>query len=106
MVKFVSVFRIKPGFNPDESFQLWQDQHAPRVKKRLSGLMRKYVIARVLSAPEGNPDFFGMVEISFDDLDAAKAGVKKLLDAPPDEFLSRMEDFRRVFVVEEKDVGL
>jgi len=109
MVKYVSIFRLKPGFNRDESYQLWQDVHAPKVKERLSGLLRKYKIAKVVSAPEAKPDFFGMCELSFDNLNTAKRGIKKVLPeafVPPDPFLSRIADVRRVFVVEEKDMSL
>ncbi len=105
MVRFVSTFRLKSGFDPDESFQLWQDVHTPRVVEMLKGYgLKKYTVSRLLSAPEAEPEFFGMAQIWFDNLENAKKGTEYMLSQRQDAFTDRITDTRRVFIVEEKEI--
>ena len=107
MIRFVSTFRLKPGFDPDESFQLWQDVHVPRVVSMLKHYgLKKYTVSRILSAPEAEPAYFGMAQIWFDNLDNAKKGTAHMLSQRQDEFTDRITDVRRIFLIEEKEMQL
>jgi len=44
MVKFIAVIRIKPGYDPEETWQIWTKEHAPRTKKTLGADVKKYTI--------------------------------------------------------------
>ena len=105
MVSFASTFRLKEGYDRDETFELWHQVHTPRVVEMLKqhGL-KKYVIAKLVSAPEAEPEFFGMAQIWFDNLENAKKGTEYMLSQRQDAFTERITDVRRVFVVEEKEI--
>ena len=32
MVKFMGIIRLKPGYDPDETWQLWRTEHAANYK--------------------------------------------------------------------------
>ena len=52
---------------------------------------------------------YGMVEFGFADIDEAKKvieDVKQEIGTRPDEFAQRITDFRRMFVIEEKEIEL
>ena len=108
MVKYTSTFGIKPGYDKEESWRLWQEIHVPRVIEILKGLITKYVIFRLENAdPGGKPELFGGIELWYKDWDSARKGVKKMLGHNPDavdEYAKRVTDLRRVFVLEEKVV--
>ena len=105
MVRFVSTFRLKEGYDRDESFQLWQQVHTPRVVEMLKEYgLKKYVIAKLLSAPGAAPEFFGMAQIWFDNLENAKRGTEHMLSQRQDAFTEGIVDMRRVFVIEEKEI--
>ena len=44
MIRYVSTLRLKPGFDPEETYRLWEEVHVPWVKKEAAGLLKKYVI--------------------------------------------------------------
>ena len=106
MVKYTSTFGIKPGYDREESWRLWQEVHVQRVIDLLKGLIEKYVIIRLENAdPNGKPELFGGIELWFKDWDSARKGVRKMLGHNPDaidEYAKRVTDLRRVFVLEEK----
>jgi uncharacterized protein (TIGR02118 family) len=105
MVRFVSTFRLKEGYDREESFRLWHEVHTPRVIEMLKDYgLKRYVIAKLLSSPEGEPEFFGMARIWFDNLENAKKGTEYMLSQRQDAFTDRITDTRRVFVVEEKEI--
>ena len=107
MVKFVSTFRLKPGFDREESFRLWHEVHTPRIVKILQGYgLKRYIVSKVLSAPEAEPDFFGFVQIWFDNLENAKKGMEYVFSHLTDAFSERITDTRRLFVVEEKEIDI
>ncbi len=54
----------------DEFTRYWLDIHAPLAKK-MPGL-RKYVVNLVRRPPNREPDYHGVVEIWFDDVEAMK----------------------------------
>ena len=102
MVKVISTFRLKPGFDPDENYQLWINEHVPFVKKTMHPELKGYVIGRVVHSMTGG-EFFGAVQLSFDTVEDAKRALNRLHTGPHDEFMKRINDFRRV-VIEERDV--
>jgi len=108
MVKYTSTFGIKPGYDKEESWKLWQEVHVPRVIGMLKGLISKYMIFRLENAdPGGRPELFGGIELWFKDWDCAHKGVKRMLGHNPDaidEYAKRVTDLRRVFVHDEKVV--
>ena len=101
MVKYVVIFSLPPGTNPDELYSYWIETHATNIKRHLPGI-RKYVIDRVIGAPEGEPQFFGMAQLWFDDVEAIEKAHSKL---PVDDFRSRISNIIRVYT-EEKEIEL
>jgi uncharacterized protein (TIGR02118 family) len=103
MVKLITTFRLKTGFDPDESYQLWINKHVPYVKETMSPELKEYIVGRVLHTPGKGEEFFGAAQLYFDGVEDAKRALNKLLTGPEDEFMKRITDFRRV-VIEERDV--
>ena len=109
MVKYLSSFRIKPGFDPDETYRIWLESHAPAFKEKYLGRLKKYVIYRIEGVSEADSDLYGMVEFWFDNIDEARKAiddVKEDVRIRPDEFAQRITDFRRMFIIEEKEIEL
>ena len=102
MVKVISTFGLRPGYDPEETYQLWTKEHVPYIKKTLHPELRGYVIGRVVQSVTGGV-FFGAVQLSFETAEAAKRAMNRLLASPEDEFMKRITDFRRV-IIEERDV--
>ncbi len=102
MVKVISTFGLKPGYDPEETYQLWIKEHVPYVKKTLHPELRGYVIGRVVQSVTGG-QFFGAVQLSFATVEDARRALNRLLTGPEDEFMKRITDFRRV-IIEERDV--
>jgi len=102
MVKFIAVIRIKPGYDPDETWQIWTKEHAQRTKKTLGADVRKYTIQRVIK-PLNDTDVFGVAEMLFDDLATCERAMKRVWAAEPDEFWRRCARVDRV-VVEGMDI--
>jgi hypothetical protein len=103
MVKMVTSFRLKPGFDPEESYQLWLKKHVPYVKTVMSPELKGYVVGRVVHSLAKGDEYFGVVQLSYDTVEDAVRALGRLLSNPEDEFMQRMTDFRRV-IIEEKDV--
>lgn len=103
MIKLISTFRLKPGFDPDESYQLWMNKHVPYVKKIMHPELKGYVIGRVLHNPAKGDEYFGAVQLSYNTLDDAIRALGRLLASPEDEFMKRITDFRRV-IIEERNM--
>jgi hypothetical protein len=103
MVKYISIFRLKPGFDPQESYQIWMNEHVPYVKEVMSQELTGYVVGKVVHDMTKGEKFFGSVQLSFQSLDDAKKAWKRMLDNPPDELYKRITDIRRV-IIEETDV--
>ncbi len=102
MFKLISTFGLKPGFAPEDTWQLWMKQHVPYIKKIMPEL-KGYVVGRVVHNPGKEENFYGAVQLSFATLDDALNSVGRLLANPPDEFMQRMADVRRV-IIEEKNM--
>ena len=101
MVKVISTFSLKPGYDPEETDKLWTEDHVPHVKKILSPELQGYVIGRVVHNLTGG-EFYGGVRLSFHSLEDAKRAFGRLL-AHPDEFTARICNIRRI-IVEERDL--
>lgn len=107
MVKFLTTFRLKPGFDREESYQLWKEEHVPKFVKMLKGTgARKYVIAKLLSAPDGGTEFFGMAEIWYDNLEDARKATQYSVARRDSAFTERITDMRRVYVLDEEEIDL
>ena len=102
MVKVISTFGLRPGYDPEETYQLWIKEHVPYIKKTLHPELRGYVTGRVVQSVTGG-EFFGAVQLSFEAAEGAKRAMNRLLASPEDEFMKGITDFRRV-IIEERDV--
>ena len=107
MVKFITTFRLKPGFDREESYRLWKEEHVPKFVEMLKGTgARKYVIAKLLSAPDGGTEFFGTAEIWYDNLEDAMKATKYSVARRDSAFTERITDMRRVYVLDEEEIDL
>ena len=52
--------------------QYW-DEHVP-IAKKMPGL-RKYTVHKIVSAPRGEPAFYQVVELEFDNMDSLKNAI-------------------------------
>ncbi len=64
------LLKKKENMTDQEFTNYWLETHAPLVKK-MPGL-RKYVVNIVRRPPNREPDYHGIVELWFDDVDAMK----------------------------------
>jgi uncharacterized protein (TIGR02118 family) len=73
MIKLVYCISKKAGLTDDEFFRYWEDVHGP-IGARIPGL-RKLVQSRRLTLPgdKRRPDYDGVAELWFDDLEALLA---------------------------------
>ena len=115
MVKVVSIFKLKPGFDPEDSYRLWLEEHTVNVKVKLKPELKKYVIGRVVTnLGEKIEDFgFGVVELFFEDTDSALRAMNRLWSVPGqarhnveyDEFTRRITVLKRA-IIEEREIEL
>ena len=103
MIKYISIFRLKPGFDSEESYKLWIEEHVPYVKKIMHPELKGYVTGRVIHTMTQGEEFYGTVQLSYSTLDDATRAWDRLRANPPDEFMNRITDVRRV-IIEEKDM--
>ena len=106
MIRFLSTFRIKAGFDPDETWHIWQEKHVPYVKELYKGYARKYVIGRIKGFSEQESDWFGIVQVWFDDIESARKAMSSEDFKIKDDFSRAITDARNVFVIEEKEIEL
>ena len=73
MIKLVYCINRKPGMTREEFLDYWKNVHAP-IGARIPGV-RRFVQSHALAqgADARPPDFDGMVELWFDDLDGLLA---------------------------------
>lgn len=103
MVKYISIFRLKPGYDPQETHQIWMNEHIPYVKEVMSPELTSYVVGKVIHNMTEGETFFGSVQLGFRSLEDAKRAWDRMLANPPDRFYERITDIRRV-IIEETDV--
>ena len=104
MVKYIALWVVKPGLDPDETWKRWREEHVDWVKKRLQPELKRYVQNQIIEKlPGSEVDWFGITELYFDDVESARRAVQKLTTAPFDKFMvecSIPEKVRRVFAKE------
>ena len=100
MVKYVALIRLKPGYDPDETWALWRTKHTVWAKKALLPELKQYFINRVVGTI-GDSDVYGFAEMLFDDVDSCKRALDRLLASPPDEVILRFELERIILEFEE-----
>ncbi len=70
MFKLIILLKKKTNMSNEEFAKYWLETHAPLAKK-MPGL-RKYIVNVVRRPPNREPDFNGVVELWFDDVDSMK----------------------------------
>ncbi len=68
--KLVVLLRKKEPLTDQDFAKYWLEKHAP-IAKQMPGL-RKYVVNVVRHPPNKEPDYHGIVELWFDDVDSMK----------------------------------
>ena len=73
MIKLVYCVNRKPGLSDEDFFHYWEHEHAP-IGARIPGL-RKLIQSHSVTVPGDarSPDYDGMAELWFDDVDALLA---------------------------------
>ena len=98
MVKFVVLFKLREGVNPDKFWKFWEEIYAP--PHMVPGLI-KYCINRITRVDEGETGYWGMAEQWFENEDAQQAmlnspkllqAIEKLKRLPEGTFTDRIED--------------
>lgn len=101
--KRLGVFGLREGKDPEEAWKYWTEIHAVNWKDTMPGC-RLYAINRVVKAPRGTPNWWGLLEQRFDSREASEQAVRT--PRPSDEFVSRFMDLEAdasgIAYVEEK----
>lgn len=72
MFKMIILLKKRPGLTEDGFVKYWLETHTPLAQK-MPGLKR-YVVNLVKRPPNREPDYDGLVELWFDDIDSMKRG--------------------------------
>jgi uncharacterized protein (TIGR02118 family) len=70
MFKLIILLKKKTDLTDEQFATYWLETHAPLAKK-MPGL-RRYVVNVVMPPPNREPDYSGVVELWFDNVDAMK----------------------------------
>jgi len=100
MVKFMGVIRLKPGYDPDETWKLWRTEHAEFYKKLARPELKQYTINRVIKTLNKS-DIYGISESVYEDVASCERALKRFISAPPDEVLKRFQPDRLIVEFEE-----
>jgi uncharacterized protein (TIGR02118 family) len=100
MVKFVGLIRLKPGYDPDETWKMWREKHSVWGKSLLHPELKEYHINRVISTI-GESTVYGFSEMLFDDVESCKRAFDRVLKAPPDDVLPRFQIERLILEYEQ-----
>jgi hypothetical protein len=103
MVKFMGVIRLKLGYDPEETWQLWRTEHARWYKSLALPELKHYTINRVIKTLNES-DIFGISESVYEDIESCQRALNRFISAPPDEVLTRFLPER--LIVEYEDVPL
>ena len=102
MIKFMGFFESSPGRDTEEVYKYWREEHTLWVKDKLLPELKEYKTCRVIEKL-GDFDVYGFSQLGFNDVESARRAVRRLIDAPPDEFISEyIRNLRRILVQEEK----
>jgi len=105
MVKLLSIFGLRPGVDPEETYKHWLGKHGSWVKDKVLPEAKRYITNRVVHK-FGETDIYGVAEIWFDDLESAQRAIGRLGSAQPDEFISKLITPPMRILVQEKDIEL
>jgi uncharacterized protein (TIGR02118 family) len=110
MVKRVSVYTLPKGVDPDAFWKYHTEVHAVDITQAAGQRLKKYVLNRVIKVEKGEPKFFGLIELWFEneevlidtfaDLRTQKAASGKSI---VDDFQSRVIEYFAA-TVEEKEI--
>ena len=64
MVKRIMIFKLKKDIDPDKFWEFWNNTHGQTFKKFPP--LKKYVINRVTKVVKGEPRFWGVVEVWYE----------------------------------------
>ncbi len=114
MYKRMTIFALPEGTDPDEFFKYHTEIHAEDVKKAAGpGLLKKlkkYTISRVVENIQGEPNFFGVIQMWWDSKEDAAEYYRVAKNyktasgkSPPDDFWSRAI-LRCAVALEEKEI--
>lgn len=104
-VTYISFFELKPGYDPEETYQVWINAHVNPMMKLMKPELKGYVIGRVVENSLGGA-FYGSVRLSFDSLEDCRSALgrlRKMQAGAPDEMMKRITNITCV-KVEERDV--
>jgi len=106
--KFTSIFGLKPGIDPDDTYRMWREEHVLYAKNLMLPEVRKYNINRVVRRFKdvNIEDIWGIAEFWFDDLESALKTAEQLQSARPDEFLANFAKTCKMVIVEGEDIKL
>ncbi len=100
MIKFMGVIRLKPGYDPDETWELWRTEHARWYKNLVRPELKHYTVNRVIKTI-GDSDIYGISESVYDDVESCERALKRFINAPPDEVMTRFQPDRLILEYEE-----
>ena len=108
MIKLVYCISKKAGLSDEEFFHYWENVHGP-IGARIPGL-RKLVQSRRVAAPGDKhcPDYDGMAELWFDDVEALLAARQSCEWKASTEDEAHFIDHNKVayFVTEERTISV
>lgn len=106
--KFNAIFGLKPGIDPDETYQNWRGKHVSYAKKLTLPEVKKHNINRVIHrfGDVQIEDIWGIAEFWFDDLESAQRAVGRVQTAQSDEsHVKRITPAKR-FIAQEEEIKL
>jgi hypothetical protein len=113
MYKTISVYDLPPGTNREAFWEYHTRVHAQDVKQASRGLLKKFVINRIIDVVNGELKAFGLIEMWWENKEAAgeyKDRAREFKTAsgksPPDDFFSRGVISRFRLHVEEVEITL
>lgn len=112
MIKRIAVYSLPEGTDPDEFWKYHTELHSADVRKAFGFRVKKYVINRVVEVVKGQPTFWGVVELWFENTEAMNEAHERLKHFKTLKGKTFQEDFfsrvtgRFSAVVEEKEIGI
>jgi hypothetical protein len=110
MIKTMGVYSLPDGTDPDEFWKYHTGVHAADVRKAAGPGLKKFVINRVVQVKRGEPTFWGVIEMWWENEEAMEGYAKRAAAVITATGKTPIEDFRaRVTgtfsaVVEEKEI--